>query len=111
MRQHTIVGARIIAAAPELAPVAAIVRARHERWDGAGYPDGLAGGDIPLGARIVSVCDAFDAMTTTRAYRGAMPVEDAVAELERCAGTEFDPRAVEAFIAVVEARAAAVPVA
>src|SRR4051812_15833976 len=86
MRQHTIIGARIIGAAPELAPVAAIVRASHERWDGAGYPDGLAGAEVPLGARIVAVCDTFDAMTTTRAYRDALPVEDAVAELERCAG-------------------------
>ena len=101
MRQHTIIGARIIAAAPELLPVAGIVRSSHERWDGGGYPDRLAGDAIPLGARIVAVCDSYDAMTTDRAYRGAMPVADALAELERCAGTQFDPRVVAAFRAVV----------
>ena len=101
MRQHTIIGARIIGAAPELLPVAKIVRSSHERFDGGGYPDQLAGEAIPLGARIVAVCDSFDAMTTTRAYREAMGVEDALAELERCAGTQFDPRVVAAFHAVV----------
>jgi diguanylate cyclase (GGDEF)-like protein/putative nucleotidyltransferase with HDIG domain len=101
MRQHTLIGARIIGAAPEMQPVAEIVRSSHERWDGGGYPDALAGEDIPLGARIVSVCDSFDAMTTTRAYRAAMPVEEALAELDRCAGTQFDPRVVAAFRAVL----------
>jgi two-component system, cell cycle response regulator len=100
MRQHTIIGARIIGAAPELLPVAEIVRSSHERYDGGGYPDKLAGEEIPLGSRIVAVCDSWDAMTTTRAYRGAMPVSDALAELERCAGTQFDPRVVAAFRAV-----------
>jgi putative nucleotidyltransferase with HDIG domain len=89
MRQHTIIGARIIGAAPELQPVAAMVRSSHERWDGGGYPDKLAGQDIPLGAR------------TTRAYRDAMPVCEALAELERCAGTQFDARVVAAFRTVV----------
>jgi two-component system, cell cycle response regulator len=103
MRQHTIIGARIIGAAPEMARVAEMVRSSHERWDGGGYPDGLAGDAVPLGARIVSVCDTFDAITTTRAYRGARPVEEALAELERCAGTQFDPDVVEAFLAVVQA--------
>jgi diguanylate cyclase (GGDEF)-like protein len=101
MRQHTIIGARIIGAAPELLPVAEIVRSSHERWDGAGYPDALAGEEIPLGARIVAVCDSFDAMTTTRAYRAAMPISEALDELERCAGTQFDPRVVAAFRAVL----------
>jgi diguanylate cyclase (GGDEF)-like protein/putative nucleotidyltransferase with HDIG domain len=101
MRQHTIIGARIIGAAPELQPVAAMVRSSHERWDGGGYPDKLAGQDIPLGARIVAVCDSYDAMTTTRAYRDAMPVCEALAELERCAGTQFDARVVAAFRTVV----------
>jgi diguanylate cyclase (GGDEF)-like protein len=101
MRQHTIIGARIIAAAPELLPVADIVRSSHERWDGGGYPDRLAGDAIPLGARIVAVCDSYDAMTTDRAYRAAMPATDAIAELERCAGTQFDPHVVAAFRAVV----------
>jgi two-component system cell cycle response regulator len=101
MRQHTIIGGRIISVAPELEPVAQMVRSSHERFDGGGYPDGLAGEDIPLGARIVSVCDSFEAMTATRAYRAAMPVEEALEELQRCSGTQFDPRVVEAFIAVM----------
>jgi diguanylate cyclase (GGDEF)-like protein len=100
MRQHTIIGERIINAAPELKNVAHIVRASHERYDGAGYPDGTAGEDIPLGARIVAVCDAYDAMVTTRAYRGALPADEALAELERCAGAQFDPAVVKAFIGV-----------
>jgi putative nucleotidyltransferase with HDIG domain len=103
MRQHTIIGARIIGAAPEMLPVAQIVRSSHERYDGGGYPDRLAGEEIPLGARIVAVCDSYDAMTTTRAYREAMPVSEALAELERCAGTQFDPRVVDAFRAVLAA--------
>jgi two-component system cell cycle response regulator len=103
MRQHTVIGARIIGAAPELLPVADMVRSSHERWDGGGYPDRLAGDEIPLGARIVSVCDSFDAMTTDRPYRGAMPDADAIAELERCAGSQFDPRVVAAFRAVLAA--------
>jgi two-component system, cell cycle response regulator len=101
MRQHTIIGQRIINAAPELKEVARIVRASHERYDGAGYPDGTAGEDIPLGARVVAVCDAYDAMVTARAYRRALPVEQALAELERCAGGQFDPAVVAAFVAVL----------
>jgi diguanylate cyclase (GGDEF)-like protein/putative nucleotidyltransferase with HDIG domain len=108
MRKHTIIGARIIAAAPELLAVAEIVRSSHERFDGRGYPDRLAGEAIPLGARIVAVCDSYDAMTTTRAYREAMAVEDALAELERCAGAQFDPRVVAAFQAVLADTAATV---
>jgi diguanylate cyclase (GGDEF)-like protein len=108
MRQHTIIGERIINAAPELKDVARIVRASHERYDGGGYPDGTAGTDIPLGARIVAVCDAYDAMVTARAYRGAMPGEEAVAELERCAGSQFDPAVVAAFVAVLSESTATV---
>jgi two-component system cell cycle response regulator len=77
------------------------VRASHERWDGAGYPDGLAGAEIPLGARVIAVCDAWDAMVSDRPYRRAMPREEALAELERCAGTQFNPDVVEAFRAVL----------
>jgi HD-GYP domain-containing protein (c-di-GMP phosphodiesterase class II) len=102
MRQHTLIGARIIGAAPGLLPVAEIVRSSHERWDGGGYPDQLAGDDIPLGARIVAVCDSYDAMTTDRAYRRAMTAADAVTELRRCAGTQFDPHVVEAFAVALE---------
>ncbi len=97
MRGHTLVGERIVASASSLRDVAPIVRATHERWDGAGYPDGRAGEEIPLGARIIAVCDAFDAMTTTRPYREAMSDDDAVAELRRCAGKQFDSRVVAAF--------------
>jgi two-component system cell cycle response regulator len=96
MRQHAVIGHRILSAAPALAPVATLVRASHERWDGAGYPDGLAGTDIPLGARIVAVCDAFDAMTSERCYQGARSATDALAELRRHAGTQFDPTVVDA---------------
>ena len=97
IRRHTLIGERIVAAAPALKHVALLVRASHERWDGAGYPDALAGDDIPLGARIVSVCDSFDAMTGDRPYRAGMDVDAALAELERCAGTQFDPDVVRAF--------------
>jgi two-component system, cell cycle response regulator len=100
IRLHTIIGQRILAASPALAPVGRLVRSSHERWDGTGYPDQLAGEDIPLGARIVAVCDAFDAMVTDRAYRNAMPHPDAVAELRRCSGTQFDPAIVNAFLAL-----------
>jgi hypothetical protein len=84
-----------------LAEAGVVVRAHHERWDGGGYPDGLAGAQIPLAARIICACDAFSAMTTTRSYRVAMPVPEAIAELRRCAGSQFDPGVVEAIIAVV----------
>jgi two-component system, cell cycle response regulator len=101
VRQHTIIGERILSAAPALGPVAALVRSSHERWDGGGYPDGLAGDEIPLCARIVAVCDAFDAMLGGRPYRPARSVEVALEELRRFAGTQFDPDVVAAFAAVV----------
>ncbi len=99
MRRHTEIGERILAAAPALRPVAKFVRWSHERWDGTGYPDRLAGEEIPLGARIIAVCDAFDAMTAPRPYRPAWSLERAIAELRRCAGTQFDPGAVDAVCA------------
>jgi two-component system, cell cycle response regulator len=99
IRRHTLIGERIIAAAPALTRVAAIVRSSHERWDGAGYPDGLAGEDIPLGARIIAAADAFDAMTSPRPYSAAQSPGAALEELQRCAGTQFDPVVVEAFTA------------
>jgi HD-GYP domain-containing protein (c-di-GMP phosphodiesterase class II) len=98
MRRHTLVGERILSAAPALGPVARLVRSSHEHWDGNGYPDGLAGSRIPLGARVVLVCDAFDAMTRDRPYGRAIPPRDALAELRRCTGTQFDPTVVEAFL-------------
>ncbi len=97
MRSHTLVGERIVASATSLQDIAPVVRATHERWDGGGYPDGLAGEQIPLGARIIAVCDAFDAMTSTRPYRAAISRHDALAELRRCAGNQFDPAIVSAF--------------
>jgi putative nucleotidyltransferase with HDIG domain len=84
-----------------LAEVGLTVRAHHERWDGGGYPDNLRGEAIPVDARIICACDAYSAMTTNRSYRAAMPVEAALAELRRCAGTQFDPDVVEALVAVV----------
>jgi two-component system cell cycle response regulator len=99
IRRHTLIGERIVAAAPALTRVAMLVRASHERWDGAGYPDGLAGEDIPLGARIVAVADAFDAMTSPRPYSVARSESAALDELRRCAGTQFDPAVVDAFAA------------
>jgi two-component system cell cycle response regulator len=98
IHRHTIIGERIVGAAPALLPVAAMVRSSHERYDGRGYPDRLSGEQIPLGSRIVAVCDAFDAMIADRSYRAGMPVEDALAELDRCSGTQFDPLVVDAFV-------------
>jgi len=101
MRRHTILGERILSAAPALLPVARLVRSSHERWDGAGYPDGLAGAEIPQGSRVICACDAFDAIVSTRVYSAGRSQEDALAELVRCAGSQFDPDVVEALSAVV----------
>ena len=95
--RHTLIGERILGAAIALRPVAKLVRSSHERVDGSGYPDGLAGDEIPLGARIVSVCDAYDAMTSDRPYQRRLGHDEALVELRRCAGTQFDPVVVEAF--------------
>ncbi len=101
VRKHTLIGERIVSAAEALRPVGRVVRASHERWDGLGYPDGLAGEEIPLGARIVLACDAWDAMTTDRTYRRALPPEHAAAELRAHMGTQFDPDVVIALLAIV----------
>ena len=99
---HTIEGERMLhRVGGLLGEIGRLVRSCHERWDGTGYPDGLAGEAIPLVARIVCCSDAFNAMTTDRSYRKAMPLEEALAELRRCAGTHFDPRVVEALVAHV----------
>ena len=99
IKQHTVIGAKMLERIPFFAPVQPIVRSAHERWDGRGYPDGLAGEDIPLGARIVCACDAFHAMTSDRPYSKARSVEEAAAEMRRCAGSQFDARVVEALLA------------
>jgi len=101
VRQHTIVGERLLRASPALRSVASIVRATHENWDGSGYPDGLAGEEIPLAARIVYACNAFVAMTSERPYRDALSVDDALEELTLCAGTQFDPTVVRVLVARV----------
>jgi putative nucleotidyltransferase with HDIG domain len=101
MKQHTVVGARMLERIPFFEHVHPLVRSAHERWDGHGYPDGLAAGEIPVGARIICACDAFHAMTSDRPYRSAMPVEEALAELRRCSGGQFDPAVVDALTAEV----------
>jgi putative nucleotidyltransferase with HDIG domain len=103
MRRHTITGQRMLdRVGGALQGVGEVVRASHERWDGTGYPDGLAGEDIPIAARIVSAADAFSAMTTDRPYRAARDREYAIGELRAQAGRQFDPRVAEATITVVE---------
>ena len=98
---HTLIGQRILGAAPALRPVGTIVRSTHENWDGTGYPDGLAGEEIPLAARIIAACDAYSAMTSDRPYRAAQMPAKAVAELRRCAGQQFDRQMVELLCAVI----------
>jgi HD-GYP domain-containing protein (c-di-GMP phosphodiesterase class II) len=102
MRTHTVEGQRMLdRVGGFMREVGAIVRGSHERWDGAGYPDGLKGEEIPLEARIITACDAYNAMTTTRPYRTAMSHADAAVEVVRCAGSQFDPAVVEALLAIV----------
>jgi response regulator RpfG family c-di-GMP phosphodiesterase len=98
IQQHPVLAERILCPIEELGEVIRIVRHHHERFDGSGYPDGLTGSDIPLGARILSVADAYDALTSKRPYRDALPHEEAVAVLEEAAGTQFDPVIVRAFL-------------
>ena len=107
MRRHTIIGERIIAAAPALGGAAKLVRSSHEAFDGSGYPDKLVGTDIPLGARIIAICDAFDAMISDRPYSQPKTTDAALAELQRCAGSQFDPDLVRIFLQVMAERTAA----
>jgi len=101
MYQHPVIGAQIIEPLPRLAGAAAIVRHHHERYDGKGYPDGLAGDAIPIGARILTVVDAFGAMIDKRVYKEERSVEYAIQELKRCAGTQFDPKIVDLFLRLI----------
>jgi diguanylate cyclase (GGDEF)-like protein len=105
MAQHPVIGEGILRRLPQLAPLAPIVRHEHEHWDGSGYPDGLAGTQIPIGSRIILACDAYVAMTTRRPYRRALRKADAVSELRARSGTQFDPEVVEALLDVLGVRA------
>jgi HD-GYP domain-containing protein (c-di-GMP phosphodiesterase class II) len=100
IRRHTLIGERILDATPTMGAAGKIVRSTHENWDGTGYPDGLASSEIPLAARIIAVCDSFDAMTSPRPYAEPISTQAAIRELVRCAGTQFDPEVVDAFAAV-----------
>lgn len=98
IRTHPVVGARLIEGVADLLPALPYVLHHHERWDGTGYPERRAAEEIPVEARILGVADAFDAMTSHRPYRLALPVDRALAEVERCAGTQFDPELARAFV-------------
>jgi HD-GYP domain-containing protein (c-di-GMP phosphodiesterase class II) len=98
INKHPEIGYRILSSVNDMSEMAEYVLAHHERWDGGGYPKGLKGEEIPLQARIMAVADTFDAMTSERAYRGALPAEVALDELRRNAGTQFDPELVNLFI-------------
>jgi two-component system, cell cycle response regulator len=105
VRQHPAIGADLVRAFPWLSDVATLVRHHHERWDGEGYPEGLAGEDIPVGARVIAVCDAYDAMVSPRPYRAALVRDEALARLRQAAGTQFDPVVVDALASVIGDRA------
>jgi len=102
MRSHPIFGEQIALATSGLEPLAPVIRAEHERWDGAGYPDGLAGGQIPLASRITLVCDAYHAITSDRPYRAALSDEVARARIAENAGTQFCPRSAQALLELLD---------
>ena len=101
MRKHPVIGERMLTGVDFLKPALPVVRHHHERWDGQGYPDKLSGEEIPLAARIVMVCDAYDAMTSDRPYRKALSVSEACRELFQKSGTQFDPRCAAMLVEVV----------
>jgi HD-GYP domain-containing protein (c-di-GMP phosphodiesterase class II) len=105
VRAHPEVGARIVSLVPSLRPALPGVLYHHERWDGRGYPTRRRGREIPLEARILAVADSFDAMTSNRPYRAALPAEQALAEVDRCAGSQFDPDIALAFVEIWESGA------
>jgi HD-GYP domain-containing protein (c-di-GMP phosphodiesterase class II) len=102
MKRHSIDGAEIMAHISIFQEVSTIIRHHHERWDGKGYPDGISGDAIPIGSRLIAVADTYDAMTTDRPYRSALPHHIAVDEIRNNSGTQFEPRAVEAFLNAME---------
>jgi putative nucleotidyltransferase with HDIG domain len=104
MREHPKIGERILQRTPELRPIAPLVRHEHERWEGTGYPDGLAGRDIPIGSRIIFACDAYSAMITARPYRQPMSHAEAIDELRRGAGSQFDPAVIEMLLELLAAQ-------
>ncbi|MCL6473859.1 MAG: HD-GYP domain-containing protein [Firmicutes bacterium] len=102
MRQHATLALEILGAVQALKPTLPLIKHHHERWDGSGYPDGLAGEQIPLGARIIAVAEVYDILTHGAPWKEPLGVEEAKAEIQRCAGTQFDPRVVEAFLQVCD---------
>jgi putative nucleotidyltransferase with HDIG domain len=102
VRQHAEIGQRIVSAAPSLVQAGMLIRSHHERYDGRGYPDRLAGDEIPYGAAIIAVCDAFCAMTKTRPYSDAISVADALAEIRRCSGSQFVPAVASTFCELIQ---------
>jgi HD-GYP domain-containing protein (c-di-GMP phosphodiesterase class II) len=103
MKRHPVVGAEVLAHIPSLRPLTPMIRAHHERWDGMGYPDQLQGEQIPLAARMITIVDAYIAMVVDRPYQQGRSAQEALVELRRCAGTQFDPVIVEALCALLQA--------
>ncbi|MDW8105056.1 MAG: HD domain-containing phosphohydrolase [Armatimonadota bacterium] len=102
MRQHATLALEILGSVQALQPTLPLIKHHHERWDGTGYPDGLSGEQIPLGARIIAVAETYDILTHGASWKEPLSVEEAKAEIQRCAGTQFDPRVVEAFLQVCD---------
>ena len=101
IKQHPEIGYRIAQSSPDLAFIAKGILTHHERWDGTGYPRGLKGEDIPLSSRILAIVDAYDVMVSGRAYKEKMSTEDAIEEIERTSGTQFDPNLAKIFIEII----------